>query len=489
MSIIKTDYFSDNTKSKAEILLFIILIIMALPFFVLAFYNHPSADDYCIASMIKNNSFWDYQKAMYNTWTGRYFANFTEAIYTSNINLVFASKLVPFILLCLLFTSFYLFLSVILKSTVSKFRIALYTLILFVVYLNIFPSTGEGIYWITGATEYLFANVLTLFFLTLQIKLFTVKSKKNKILFSILSVVISLMAIGLNEINLCSIIAIVVLSIIYRYYLIKKIDFFNILILVFVLIFCYVEISAPGNYSRAGEFSQRFAFCNAIKISAVSVVKLTGIFIQNTAFLLISLIYIPLAIKISDESSAFKNIVRLNPVFVFICSALLIFFLYFPATFTMGINPPLRVHSTIAMFFILLWFFNITVAVNHYFKKLPENNFSRIKITLIIWIIIIISISTDFYKEPGKQICFRGNIFRASYDLFFKAANYDLQMNERYSQIFKAKKSGNKSIEFKELDNIPTTIFFIDISQEKNHWINSCYSQYYDLDTIALKSK
>jgi hypothetical protein len=489
MSITKADHFSKKETKKEEILLLIILLLMAMPFFILAFFNHPSADDYCIASMIKNNAFWDYQKEMYNTWTGRYFANFIEALYTKNLDIVFASKLIPIALLLLLFLSVYSFVKVLFGSIISGLRVTLLSAVLFVIYLNIFPSTGEGIYWITGATEYLFANILTLFFLTCQVKLNSSEKGSRKVLLSISSILLGFMAVGLNEINLCIVLAIAVISVAYPLFFKQKFNYFNLIILICILIFCYLDISAPGNYNRAGEFSQRFGLFTSLKISAVSFAKLVGIHLQNAAFLLLTLVYIPLAVKISKESLSLKNIINFNPFFVFICSALFIFLLYFPATYSMGINPPLRVHSTIALPFIILWFFNITVLVNHFSSQGQENILFGNKIFVIIWAIIIISIATDFYKEPGQQICFRGNVFRATYDLIFRADNYNKQMVERYSQIRKAKELNNKTAEFTVLKDVPTTIFFVDISIEKNHWINSCYSQYFGLDTIALKDK
>jgi hypothetical protein len=486
MNSIKTENYSDK---RFEIVLFVILILMTLPFFILAFFNHPSADDYCIASMIKNNSFWDYQKAIYNTWTGRYFANFAQALYTKNIDLVIASRIIPIFLLSSLLISIITFISVLSKGLLSRLKIALYSLILFVLYLNIFPSTSEGVYWITGATEYLFANILTLFFLSIVIKLNIVEKTTTKIFLTLLAVMLSFMAIGLNEINLCIIFSIIFLTLLYRLYFKQKFSYFNLIILLFILIFCYLDISAPGNYLRAGEFSGKFGLLSSLRISAISVIKLFGIHFQNPSFLLISLVFIPFAITISTKFEIFKNVLRINPFIILVSSLLFIFLLYIPATFSMGINPPMRVHSTIAFVFMMLWFFNIIVFINQVKPSVAENFSINKKLVFVLWIVIIITMMTDFYKEPGQQINYRGNVCRAIYDVTFRACDFNKQMNERYAHIIKAKQAGLKAIEFDELKNAPTTIFFIDVSKEKDHWINSCYSQYYSIDTISLKNQ
>jgi hypothetical protein len=486
MNSIKTENYSDK---KFEVALLVILILMTLPFFILAFFNHPSADDYCIASMIKNNSFWDYQKAIYNEWTGRYFANFTEALYSKNIDLVIATRIIPIFLLSSLLISIATFISVLSKGLLSRLKIALYSLILFVLYLNIFPSTSEGIYWITGATEYLFANILTLFFLSTVIKLNITKKFTTKIFLTILAVILSFMTIGLNEINLCIIFSIIILAITYRLYFKQKFSYFNLIILLFVLIFCYLDISAPGNYLRAGEFSGKFGLLSSIRIAAISVIKLFGIHFQNPSFLLISVIFIPFAIYISTKFEIFKNAFRINPFVILVCSLLFIFMLYIPATFSMGINPPMRVHSTIAFVFMLLWFFNIIVFINQFKPSVVESISINKKLLSVLWIIIIITMMTDFYKEPGQQINFRGNICRAAYDVTFRACDYNKQMNERYINIYKAKQTCIKLIEFDELKNTPTTIFFIDVSPKKKHWINIWFSKYYGIDSVSLKNQ
>jgi hypothetical protein len=439
--------------------------------------------------MIKNNSFWDYQKAIYNTWTGRYFANFAQALYTKNIDLVIASKIIPLFLLSCLLISIATFISVIAKGLLTKLKTAIYSLIFFVLYLNIFPSTSEGIYWITGATEYLFANILTLFFLSTIIKLNITKKIASKTILTFLAILLSFMTIGLNEISLCIIFSIIFLTIIYRLYFKQKFSYFNLIILLFVLMFCYLDISAPGNYLRAGEFSEKFSFLSSIRISAISVIKLFGIHFQNPSFLLISVVFIPLAITISKKFEIFRNAFRINPFIILMCSILFIFLLYIPASFSMGINPPMRVHSTISFVFMLLWFFNILVFVNQIKPSVVQRFSMNNKLVSVLWLVIIITMLTDFYKEPGQQINFRGNVCRAIYDVTFRAFDYNKQMNERYVNIYKTKQSGLKSIEFDELKNAPTTIFFIDVSKEKDHWINSCYSQYYSIDTISLKNQ
>jgi hypothetical protein len=253
--------------------------------------------------------------------------------------------------------------------------------------------------------------------------------------------------------------------------------------------FCYLDISAPGNYLRAGEFSEKFSFLSSIRISAISVIKLFGIHFQNPSFLLISVVFIPLAITISKKFEIFKNALRINPFIILVCSILFIFLLYIPASFSMGINPPMRVHSTISFVFMLLWFFNILVFVNQIKPSVVQRFSMNNKLVSVLWLVIIITMLTDFYKEPGQQINFRGNVCRAIYDVTFRAFDYNKQMNERYVNIYKTKQSGLKSIEFDELKNAPTTIFFIDVSKEKDHWINSCYSQYYSIDTISLKNQ
>jgi len=79
------------------------------------------------------------------------------------------------------------------------------------------------------------------------------------------------------------------------------------------------------------------------------------------------------------------------------------------------------------------------------------------------------------------------NISLAYSDLLTgKAYAYNKELINRYETIQEGKA---QILVVPELTSFPKTIFFEDIKDNSNHWINQCYSSYYNQKEITLKSK
>ena len=109
------NFFSLNSslytlQNMLYVVLFVLLIVAIIPFFLLTFYAHPSADDFSYAAAYRSGPFWDHVVGEYLTWKGRYFAIFVTVLFHQSGDLVVNYKYPLLLFLTLLFFAFYYFL-------------------------------------------------------------------------------------------------------------------------------------------------------------------------------------------------------------------------------------------------------------------------------------------------------------------------------------------------------------------------------------------
>jgi hypothetical protein len=464
-----------------------IIILLLLPFGILSFFTHPSSDDFCSAFMIRDSGFWNYQMVMYENWCGRYSAVFSEALNPLAWGCEWVYRLIPFILLVLLYGSFYAFTRAFFIENISKRERIAGSLIAFTLFLNIFPGISEGLYWLTGAKVYLLACILILFLISVCIKIRYFKSSLSKRIFYIAMIfLLAIIISGLSEIALLLIGELTLLYLIRNWRTNKKPDIAGILLLFTLTGALIFVLSAPGNFVRMGQFSQHLNIPLSLAGAAGSLIKLSGIFLQNPLFLILSILFLPFAMRKISSASPAQKFADLHPLPVAAISVLILFSLYIPGYLAMGINPPMRIHAFASLFFLLLWFVNLFVLMQFLRRR------GITQLTIPGWLIVVliacafISTTTDFYKEPGGEVHYRGNIARAWSDLLFRAIPYEKQFMERNKTIETAKAEGKTKVELQGIKDIPSTIFFIDLTTASDYWINAGMEQYYKIDTIVL---
>lgn len=461
----------------------ILLLILIAPFFVLSFFVFPSADDYSTFNLVNQHGYWAYQKYIYMNWTGRYAANIIEAL--NPLQCLFAYRIIPVLLLLLLFVSVFYFFRTFLKKYVNNAQIFLFSLIFFTLYLNTFPSTGEGIYWFPAGVEYLLASALTLFFVAVLYHLMNAQTKM-RLLFWFVAAVLALFIIGLNEISLALVCGLTFFALTGSTYINHRIPVGLSLLFFITVVFAIVDIVAPGNFIRMSVFSGSMNFGHSMLNSGAALIKLLGIHFQNPPFVLLSFLVIPYIISIINKYNIRYRFL-INPLLLVAFSLSLLFILYIPGFLSMGINPPMRVNALMSLIFMVLWFVNIVNLCHYIYRKksmIPAFPDVLVKILLICTVILALS---DFYKEPGKDYYFRSNIPRAYYDLFVKAVPYKQQMDLRNEMIKKAENSGLQEMKVEKLNAIPYTVFFVDIQSDTSYWINRDVSKYYGLTSISIE--
>ncbi|MCX5782862.1 MAG: DUF6056 family protein, partial [Elusimicrobia bacterium] len=137
------------------------------------------------------------------------------------------------------------------------------------------------------------------------------------------------------------------------------------------------------------------------------------------------------------------------------------------------IMPPARVVNVIYLLFIISWFLNIFV-ITRRIKEKSQAQFAGLPYcTLIAGALIIVSLA-------GK------NNIRTAYSNLLKgtAHRYNEEIKSRYDAIGRC---GYDLCEVEKIKHYPETIFFADIKEDENHWINTAYAEYFGKKAIRIK--
>jgi len=411
------------------------------------------------------------------TWNGRYFSTIILSINPLVFKSFLGYKLLPLVLLSVFYSGLCFFIKNLFEN-IGKKNIHIFSLFTTIVYLNLVPSLSETIYWMSASVTYFLAWGLTFYLMAFLIKYY----KTFNIKYAFFSFIFMFCIIGSNELSAFLVLIIIGLKLIFELYE-RKLNKVTIIFAVLCLFFVFVVLMAPGNAVRISNYSNRHNLAFSLLNSFINLARITALIIKSPPLIILLLLIILNSKIIAEALEIFKNL-KSGYLVIFIISALLTaYFFYFVSSYSMGINPPLRVHAFIALFIIITL---LIIIINVSYKYLPPSSSAEYqkKLNVLVTLIFFLFILSDFHKIPGENIYIKGNIALAAYDLTHNAPRYNAVMNERYKQIEKEKLTGNKNITVPALQNIPRSIFFVDIKADSSHWVNWGCALYFEINSI-----
>ena len=150
-------------------LLLLTSLTVLLVYILLGHYAHPSADDFCMASGVRDQGLLPHLSHHYIEWSGRYASNTLYALYPIIFGFADGYQIMPGLIMVLLVlaTAFFL-------SSVFRIRLLLPLNLLIAtsftaVYILGMRDTASSLYWTAGTMTYQSANILLLFMLGLMI--------------------------------------------------------------------------------------------------------------------------------------------------------------------------------------------------------------------------------------------------------------------------------------------------------------------------------
>jgi hypothetical protein len=327
------------------------------------------------------------------------------------------------------------------------------------------PSTSQGFYWLAGSVTYQLSIILSVFSFSFFIKYLETSKKK----YLIISILLSFLVIGSNEISMMFINLIFGVVFIYTSIKQQKINYPLSILLIFMVVFTIIVIASPGSAARASTYPNNQQFFYSIFKTISAAKRNIGDWLPTIIIAL--LIFFEYFNKnISLKTPKIFNVKLLIPsIIVFSFPFIGVFPVYYSLKWV-----PLRSVNLIYFFFLMGL---IYLAFVLYFKLKSENKefllFS--KWTKYFLFILI------FIRLGGNN-----NIRIAYSDLLSGTAyEYDKELRIRYEAIQNNKE---EILVVPELTNLPKTIYFEDIKNNSKHWINQCYKSYFKQKEIILKS-
>lgn len=471
-----------NKSTTQKIIAFVIFAIFSvglLPFFLLAFYNHPSADDYLWTVMVLKSSLWQFQVYNFYEWSGRYFSNILVGLNPLVFHSLLGYQLAALFFIAIFFYSIFLVIKELTIGVFSLFEQLMGTLVFVVLFLAYTPSVTELFYWFTGAAVYSSANTLFFFFLYAFVRLMKASAEGKKSNALKISMVISviLMAWSNEVIIICLGGTLFLMACTATYYKHSTYRFLIILLLLTALS-AVVSILAPGNAVRAAVmFPNKFN----IEFTILATLKQfigTLYWIKNVPLWLISFLFIPVGIKLSQKSPLFRHHFYIHPLLSIGLWLAILCFSYFPIYLATGLESvAMRVRASIYLFFLIGWFLNIQIMIGFLIKK--YNLLERLPtlkkpLPIYVTLIILLLFSYKFFSTNS-------NVGEAWKDLQSgRAKSYDNKMKERY-ELFKQKKTIIPYISQR-----PVTLFFAELEENSTDWKNRNCAAYFDIDSIKV---
>ncbi len=361
-------------QKRQTIILYSILflcVIGIIPFFMLAQYAHPSADDYAYSLTTHEvwkstgNLFyviWEAVKTSvryWNKWQGLYTSAFLLALQPG----IFGEQYYcagGFLVLGMMCISNFIFSWYVLHVRLKERKLLAVTVAMVwsFLMLNWFPSTEEGIYWYNGAMNYTFFMGILLFVLCLLIDLCKKQSAKaaaGKILLgSILAVALS----GGNHVTAFS--GLLLTAAILFFVILKKPKDYGkriAVICVFQAVGLFCNLLAPGTAARQSALGGSHGILWSILQSLLYIFerfeRWTGL--ELLVFMILLLPYFWNSSKKVRERSDF---LFSYPLLVLIGSVGFLTAMMFPTFYAMGVPGSERVINMPYMAFIILCFFN-----------------------------------------------------------------------------------------------------------------------------------
>jgi hypothetical protein len=245
------------------------------------------------------------------------------------------------------------------------------------------------------------------------------------------------------------------------------------LLFIVSLIASLLVICSPGNEVRAASFPERHQLLHSLLYSIAQSLRFLALWICDIPLLIASFLYIAF-----EKCFLFKHKLYISPIILISLLPLVIFISAFPAYWSTGILGQHRTLNVGYFFFLLLWFINLS-AWSEYFKNKKfiaiASNFSA-KYFIVLFTLMIFF---TFVTRNGNT---------ALNDLFSgKAKKFDTEMKHRYAFLKAAHIRSEKNCLLDSLINKPASVFVLDISNDKNDWMNRGMAAYFGVNKVALK--
>lgn len=479
-------------KEKNRYIVYIVLCLLGIiPLLILGVYDRPSADDYSFSILThqiyaNGGNVFDILSAAfqvsinyYKEWQGAYTCSFINSLQPG----IFGEKmyfLTPILIISVCFICLLASINILNRRYLKKsFLFSLASALIVITFIFAWmPSITEGLYWYVGAFCYTPWAFIQLLNYCMCLELTDTPNKKKRIVFIIITIIISFIISGSNLLAMLSNVIFMIFLFINLIYSGKKP--YTIFPLLSSIIWSIINYIAPGYRIRMTYFTQK----SVIDTMIYSVLQLRDEMGWWCSHIwAIGLIIItPVAIEFAKKNTTKNKVIF--PIFPLLISFTIMCAMICAPYYAMGNPGGGRVHNMLWITFVFLSWFNYFALVRWVRYILVKTDFS-IKINKEV---------SNFIKVVSFCICFvllvflsqhsnSSYIYRSYSELIYGNAKYYCEEIDKRWEILHNPNIHN--VELEELTNKSTMLLFDDITSDITSFQNSKMSRYYNKDSIV----
>lgn len=463
----------------ALLLLVAAWLAVSLMFIALGQYAYPSADDFCMATGVREIGLWQHLWNHYFDWSGRYAGNAFYALYPLLFGLFDGYALIAGLLIGCLYAALLFALSGLFRLRWHSPPVLVVALGILAMYLLGLRHSASSLYWMAGGLSYQTSGILLLLAIGLILRINDLaKARRQAARHIAVLVVVIVLGMGTNEINLLVMSALMGTMLWMALVSGRRRSLWAGLLLLTLLCFAVVYL-APGNGVRESTFPLRHDWLRSIegslRMGGWSILAWVGV----PAFIVGSLL-IPFATLWLARTGSRRLRVTTRGLLLSVSVTLLMpLLLQFPAWWSMGGWPPPRSVDAIYFVFLLCW---IVAVAAFTLRLLPApaiwSAAGRLRpgaARLLLALAILFAVS----------LLINGRLIRAWNDLTIHAGPFHGYLMERHDHIESALARGQQSVWLPAYPGeLPRSIYFNDIRPDWRDWRNTCYAQYFGLQAV-----
>ncbi|GAA4458530.1 hypothetical protein GCM10023189_30960 [Nibrella saemangeumensis] len=462
---------------SVQIVAALLFLLAFVPLLVLSFHNHPSAaDDYCFADTAVRFGFWQAQKFYYDGWTGRYFSNFLVHGNPLVWGWYSGFRLIPVLAAAGLFLAMYSLLSELLRGRSLKTQL-LTTGALFFLLILAMQSMVEAFFWTAAVASYTVPTAFTLHLLAVMSRWYRLRAGLLRTLTTIWAGFLVFAIVGSSETSLVLLVLLLLSVFGYRLLFLRIADRFLGFLVFMALVSAWLLFRAPGNAIRMGGNEHSGEFIASFVSSFIWLGKSVLKWLVQTPVLPLSVMFIPLAMRLVRMDSPSRPLFHLPPLIVTVLYIGFLAAMIFPSYYGIGIPPAYRVMNVVYLFFLLGWFYVLTVWMVQAVRRgwLRTDTFRLpVWVPLLAGIWVVVSIGFSIPLKTMYTDWLNGD-----------AAIYDRDMTERYRQLTQG---SNDTLRLVPIRVYPPSLFVEDIKDNPEHLWNRCQAGYYGHKMIQLET-
>lgn len=451
-------------------LMALLALLGVLPFMLLGFFAHPSADDWYMAADTLEKGFWQSNLDFYWGLTGRYFSS--ALLFANPILLSFtAFKAWSFLLVLALPVSLRWAAGAWFPEASKGWRSAL-AVLLSVVFLWGMASPAQGFYWGTGSVGYMLPGVLSFCVAALLgRRCLEVDWRPRPALLAALAL-LAVAITGCTEVAMALFLAHVTALNAIFFWRHRRVSCPLLVVLMATCLGVALVVLTPGNANRQTWYSNEIhhvplpALLMALKLALRQVA--------------VWLVYSPLALFSLITLSAWPTSPRFTRrraweliMVAIVLMAGSVFGGFFLGTWTMGAVIPLRAVNLVLIFFIIDWMIllaGLGALLRHFNVRIP-----RLGPALCICAFSILGASALLMKN---------NVTTAWSDLLSgRAWQYDQESSQRHALI---RASAEPDVLVPVLTARPASLFFNDLTTDPANWRNTGCARFFRKRSVAL---